>query len=112
MKEIKAYVHSNRIAAVIAALKESAAWNNGINASRHNLTVYTVKGSLVAIDGQERHYSVELGEEVINEYKLELLCEDDQVSELMGIIKKNARTGQAEAGWIYVVDIVQAAPIS
>lgn len=112
MKEIKAYVHNNRISSVIQALKESAAWNNGINASRHNLTVYAVKGSLLAIDGMERHYSVELGEEVINEYKLELLCDDDQVDELMDIIKKNARTGQAEAGWICVLDIVQAMPIS
>ncbi len=112
MKEIKAYVHRNRIADVIQALKESAAWGTGVGSGRHNLTVYMVKGSLLAIDSQERQYSVELGEEVINEYKLELICEDDQVDELVGIIRKNARTGQTEAGWIYVADIVQALPVS
>jgi nitrogen regulatory protein P-II 1 len=112
MKEIKAYIHRNRVADVIQALKESAAWNGGAGNSRHNLTAYVVKGSLLALDSQERQYSVELGEEVISEYKLELVCADAQVDELVRIIRENARTGQAEAGWIYVVDIVQAVAVS
>ena len=53
MKEIKAYVHANRIAEVVAALKDSAAWQAAPGANPHNLTVYIVKGSLVPIDDRE-----------------------------------------------------------
>lgn len=35
---------------------------------------------------------------VVNEFKLELVCEDQQVDELVAIIGRAARTGQAEAG--------------
>jgi nitrogen regulatory protein P-II 1 len=111
MKEIKAYVHSNRIAAVIAALKESSAWS-ATESGDHNLTVYMVKGSLLPLSEGERHYSLELGEEVVNEYKLELHCDDRDVGELVDIIRTHARTGQANAGWIYVVDIAGAVAIA
>lgn len=110
MKEIKAYVHQNRIAEVISALKSSAAWT-AVGSGEHNLTVYMVKGSLVPLDDGERRYSVELGDEVINEYKLELHCSDDHVQELVKIIVAAARTGPANSGWVYVVDIATAVPI-
>lgn len=111
MKEIKAYVHSTRIADVIAALKECPAWGGERGGRRHNLAVYVVKGSLLPLDSDERHYSMDLGDEVINEYKLELLCEDSEVETLSTAIIAAARTGQAIAGWITVVDIVSATPI-
>ena len=107
MKEIKAYVHSNRIADVIAALKASAVWSVGGNGD-HNLTVYMVKESLVPLDDSEKRYSVELGEEVVNEYKLELHCSDEYADELVEVISRVARTGQVTAGWVYVIDIAQA----
>ena len=110
MKEIKAYVHQNRIAEVISALKSSVAWT-AVGSGEHNLTVYMVKGSLVPLDDGERRYSVELGDEVINEYKLELHCSDDHVEDLVKIIVAAARTGQANSGWVYVVDIATAVPI-
>lgn len=110
MKEIRAYVHRSRIADVIAALKNSAAWNAAGN-SEHNLTVYIVKGSLLALDDEERRYSLDLGDEVVNEYKLELHCEDAHVDDLVDVIRTSARTGQTNSGWIYVTDIVRAAPI-
>lgn len=111
MKEIKAYVHRNRVADVIAALKASPAWGNAVQGGQHNLTVYVVKGSLLPLDDAERHYSLDLGEEVVNEYKLELLCEDAVVDELVGVIRANGRTGQANAGWVTVTEVVQAVPI-
>jgi nitrogen regulatory protein P-II 1 len=64
------------------------------------------------VDAREQHYSVELAEEVIHESKLELVCEDHQVNELVDIIARTARTGQAMAGWIYVSDIIQAVPVA
>lgn len=107
MKETKAYIHSNRIADVIAALKESPVWSVGGNGD-HNLTAYMVKGSLLPLDNSERRYSVELGEEVVNEYKLELHCSDEYVDQLVEVITRVSRTGQVTAGWVYVMDIAQA----
>ncbi len=111
MKEIKAYVHRSRIADVIAALKDSPAWGGARGGRRHNLAVYVVKGSLLSLDSDEKHYSMDLGDEVINEYKLELLCEDGEVEALSATLMAAARTGQAVAGWITVIDVVSATPI-
>jgi nitrogen regulatory protein P-II 1 len=106
MKEIKAYIHNHRIANVIRALKES-----GLSNGYHNLSVTTVNSLLKAVDAKEQHYSLDLAEAVIDESKLDLICEDHQVDELVGIIGRAACTGQAEAGWIYVTDIISAVPI-
>lgn len=112
MKEIKAYIHNNRIADVIRAVKESGLCNANSGTSYRNLSVVAVQSLLKAVDAKEQHYSVELAEPVINESKLELICEDHQVDELVGIIERAARTGQAEAGWIYVSDILQAVQVA
>jgi nitrogen regulatory protein P-II 1 len=111
MKEIKAYVHRERVADVIAAIKDCPAWGGERGAHRHNLAAYIVKGSMVPLDSAEKHYTMELGDEVVNEYKLELLCEDDEVDALLAAITAAARTGQAVAGWITVADLAQAMPI-
>lgn len=111
MKEIKAYLHSNRVAGVIAALKASTAWGTESAGRRHNLTLYVVKGSLAPLHEAERRYSIELGDEVVNEYKLELHCEDEQVDEFVTVIAGAGRTGQAGAGWIYVTNVWHAQPI-
>ena len=111
MKEIKAYVHRSRIADVIAALKDSPAWGSARGGRRHNLAVYVVKGSLLPLDSDETHYSMDLGDEVVNEYKLELLCEDSEVEALTATLMAAARTGQTVAGWITVIDVVSATPI-
>ena len=111
MKEIKAYVHRSRIADVIAGLKDCPAWGSVRAGRRHNLAVYIVKGSLLPLDSNEQHYSMDLGDEVVNEYKLELLCEDSEVEPLKAALVEAARTGQAVAGWITVIDVVSATPI-
>ena len=110
MKEIKAYIHNHRIGDVIRALKDSGQCK--ANAGCRNLTVIPVQSLLKAVDAREQHYSIELAEEVIYESRLELICEDHQVDELVGIIERAARTGQAMAGWIYVSDIIQAVPVA
>ena len=45
---------------------------------------------------------MDLGDEVVNEYKIELLCEDGEVDELSTALVAAARTGQAVAGWVTV----------
>jgi len=102
MKEIKAFIHRNRIIDVIHALKEAVF---------RNLSIVDVKGTLKALDNKEQDYSVELGTAIITEMKLELVCDESQVEEATQLIQKNARTGQADAGWIYVIDIDQATRI-
>ena len=104
MKEIKAFIHRNRVADVIRALK---------GAGFSNLSVVDVKGMLAALDERERDYSIELGEETITMVKLELVCEDEsRTAEATHIIRDNARTGQPEAGWIYISEIQAALPIA
>lgn len=112
MKEIKAYLHRNRVADVIAALKASPAWSAAGQVGRPNLAVYLVKGSLTPLGDDERHYSLELGDEVVNEYKIELVCDDNVADELVGAISSAARTGQPGAGWVTVTDLVRALRIA
>ena len=99
MKEIKAFIHRNRITDVIHALK---------GAGFGNLSIVDVKGTLKGLDDKEQDYSVELGTAIITEMKLELVCDESRIDEATQLIQKNARTGQADAGWIYVIDIGQA----
>lgn len=111
MKEIKSYVHHSRVADVIAALKESAVWGGESGDTQHNLAVYLVRGMVTPPDGQDRRYSTDLGDEVVNEYKLELVCPDQEVDELTDIIAKAAHTGADISGWITVSELVRATPI-
>lgn len=100
MKEIKAYVHRNRIADVVHALDQ---------AGFRNLTVIDVKGMLRALDSTEQEYSIEIGEKAITEIKLELVCEDEgRTAEAVRIIREHGRTGRPEAGWIYISEIQSA----
>lgn len=106
MKEIKAFIHRNRIADVIHALK-TANFNNGGN----NLSISDVAGSLAALDNKEKDYSIEFGEGFVTTAKLELICEDEQVDDAVRVIKEHGRTGQPLAGWIYVLEISTALAI-
>ena len=107
MKEIKAFIHQNRIADVLHELKENEFCSSGCNVSINH-----VDSLLQAIDNKEKNYSIELGMGIIDQIKLELICTDDLLEKAISIIKKNARTGQALAGYIYVSDIAQAIPIN
>ncbi|NUZ09078.1 P-II family nitrogen regulator [Piscinibacter koreensis] len=111
MKEIKAYVHASRVADVISAIKDCAAWGADRRGHRHNLAVYVVRGSLLASDSGEMHYSMDLGDEMINEYKIELICEDGEVDDIVRDLVAAGRTGQDVAGWVTVSDLTTAVPI-
>jgi nitrogen regulatory protein P-II 1 len=112
MKEIKAFIHNNRIAGVISALTDGG-YLNPTNPHRcRNLNVGRTQSLLGALDAHEQHYSVNLGQLVINEAKLELLCEDGQAEGLAQLIAGAARTGQDEAGWVYVTDVLSAIKVT
>ncbi len=97
LREIKAYVHRNRIADVVNALSA---------AGFRNLSVIDVQGLLRALDSKEQQYSVEIEQQVVTEVKLEVICENEsRTTEAISLIRENAKTGQPDAGWIYVSDI-------
>lgn len=98
MKEIKAFVHRNRAGDVLRALRQAG--------FRH-LTISDVKGTLSPLDSKEQDYSVELGESVITEVKLELVCETEQVPAAVRLILENARTGRSDSGVVYISQIDQ-----
>ena len=96
MKEVKAYVHRNRVADVLAAIKNCPAWGGAQGDRRHNLAVYVVKGSILPLDSAEQHYSMDLGDEVVNIYKLEVICEDGEVDEIVAALAKAHAEGRLE----------------
>jgi len=103
-QEIKAYVHRNRIADVVSALSA---------AGFHNLSVIDVQGILRALNSTEQQYSVEFGQKVITQVKLELVCKNEaKTAEAVALIREQAKTGQSSAGWIYVTDIESSMEIT
>jgi len=102
MKEIKAFIHRNRISDVVHELKQ---------AGYKYISVVDVLGLLKALSSQEQQYSVDLGTKVVSEIKLELVCDDGQLDDAIDIISRKGRTGQKTAGWIYVTDVEQAIKI-
>jgi nitrogen regulatory protein P-II 1 len=111
MKEIRAYIHKHRIADVIQAIKTSRPCGTDDAPGCRALSVTAVKTLLRPVDEAEQHYSVDLAEPVIDEYRLELVCEDHEADTLAALIERTARTGQAEAGWILVTEVLAAIPI-
>ena len=102
MKEIKAFIHRNRVADVVHALKV---------AGFETITIVDVKGMLRALDTQEQEYSIEIGEKIITEVKLEMICGADEVARAVKLIQLNAQTGQRNGGSIYVSSIETTYPI-
>jgi nitrogen regulatory protein P-II 1 len=107
MKEIKVFLHRHRVIDVIHALKRA-----GFHNENCKLSIIDVKGVLQAQHNHESEYSTELGERIITEVKLELVCEDERINDAVRIIRDNARTGKPIAGWIFVSEITHAFPIN
>lgn len=106
MKEIKAYLHRHRVIDVVHALKRA-----GFHSENCKLSMIDVKGTVQAQDNHEGEYSMELGERIVTEVKLELVCEEERINDAVRIIRDNARTGKPIAGWIFISEIAQAFPI-
>ncbi|MEQ9451646.1 MAG: P-II family nitrogen regulator [Pseudomonadales bacterium] len=104
LREIKAYIHRSRVVDVVSELT---------SAGFKNLTVIDVQGLLKALDSKEQQYSVEIGQQVVTEVKLELVCETEaETTKATEIIRRHGKTGQASAGWIYVSDVQAAIEIT
>ena len=90
---------------MLQALRDSGLCDPSAGTGCHNLTVVQVQRPLTSADPSQQHYSMELAEPVVAEFKLELVSADDLADSLVDIIAKAAHTGQPEAGWIFVSDV-------
>jgi nitrogen regulatory protein P-II 1 len=97
MKEIKAFIHRTRITDVVHELRA---------AGFEQLSIIDVMGTLHALNNDERKYSLEIGQEVITETKLEVFCDEKRLEEALRIIRQNAVTSQPVSGWLYISDVV------
>ena len=111
MKEIKAFIHKDRISEVIAALNASGFRSPDERTGCRNICVWPVQGLINPTEGEEQHFSMELAETVVREWKLELFCEDEQADQLVKIIAQAASIGRGIAGWIFVTEVVNSIPI-
>lgn len=107
MREIKAFIHAHRVADVLQALKEVDMSEAQIN----NFAVFPILALLHDTELKEARYSVNLGETVINEFKIEILCHEEAVANLVEVIQRVGHTGDHEEGWIIVTDVLSAVPI-
>uniref|UniRef100_Q47DU3 Nitrogen regulatory protein P-II n=1 Tax=Dechloromonas aromatica (strain RCB) TaxID=159087 RepID=Q47DU3_DECAR len=110
MKEIKAFIHPHRTAAVIQALRESGACDTNAGASCFHIAISQVQCVHATSDGSQ-HYSVELAEPVVLQTKLELVCEDDTADLLVDLIVRHGHAGQVCSGWVHVHVLERRIPI-
>lgn len=102
MKQIKAFVHHIRSAAVVDALRD---------AGFMNVTLLNVKGTLKPLSESEQAYSSEVGVVIISEVRVSLVCDDTEVDLATDTIRQAGRIGPNTSGWVYVSPIEQALPI-
>ena len=112
MKEIKAFIHRDRISEVLQALNASGCRSLDERSGCRNICASPVQSLVNPVGNRDQHYSMELAEPVVHEWKLELFCEDEQTDRLVQIIEHAARIGRGVAGWIFVIDIVTAVPVA
>ena len=102
MKQIKAFVHHIRSAAVVDALRDA-----GVT----NITLLDVKGTLKPLSEAEQAYSTEVGVVIISEVRVSLVCDDAEVPRITDIIRSAGRIGDAVSAWLYDSPDEQALPI-
>lgn len=102
MKEIKAFIHSHRTAAVIQALRESGLCNMQVDGGCCHIAVSQVQCVQSVSDAMQQHYSVDLGEPVVLQTKLELICDDEAADTLVDLIVSTGHAGLECSGWVHV----------
>lgn len=104
LREVKAFVNRNRITEVVDAL---------YNAGFRNLTIIDHHGLLRMFETTEHEYPAEIDQKVTSEVKLEMVCEDEnRTAEAISLIREHAKTGQPQAGWIYVTEVKTSVEIT
>jgi len=103
MKEIKAFIRSDKADDVIDAL---------VNFGVINLTATDVKGIGRSLSANESSkYSVSLTQKYSKIVKLEIVCRAVDTAQIVEVLQQAAFTGQQGDGMIYVVPVETAVKI-
>jgi nitrogen regulatory protein PII len=100
MKEVKAYIKPHKLDAVILALFHIE--------DLPGFSVVDVRGCGQQHVGQGERRQVE---DLVKHAKIEVVCRDEQVEEIIAAIERAAHTGLRGDGKIYVCTIEQAVSI-
>lgn len=105
MKEIKAYIRRSHVNDVIEELQKAGA--PGITVVEVHPVGYGYEPNYfeshsLTVSERYRHWAV---------VKLEVVCADGQVENLMKVVQKHSRTGESGDGMIFVSDVCDAVRI-
>jgi nitrogen regulatory protein PII len=100
MKEIKAYIKTHKLDAVVLALFHIK--------DLPGFSIVDVRGCGQQHMDERKHKMMEA---LVKHSKIEIVCMDDQVEEIISVIEKNAHTGLRGDGKIYVSTIEHAVSI-
>ena len=99
MKEIKAYIQPFMLQRVITALRR-------INVQ--GMSVTEIKGAGKDKDESYPYYSMDYIVDLTPKVKLEIICSDKDVKEIVSVIKESAHTGRGGDGKIIISNIEEA----
>ena len=100
MKKITAYIKPHKLSQVTLALHKV----EGLT----GMSVVNIRGFGRGKAKDARHRIVEDLVDYVPHVKIELVCKDDNVEEIVSTIEKTAHTGLRGDGKIYVSEIMQA----
>ena len=104
MKEIKAYIKPHKLSDVTLALHQL----KGLT----GMSVLDVRGFGHTRGTEAHHRTIDDLEDYISHVKIEIVCKDELVENIISTIEKAAHTGLHGDGKIYVSDIDNAVRIS
>ena len=102
MKEIKTFFRAQKASAEIDALEKQG--TTGI-------TLTDAMGMGKMIDSRKTQYSIQIAERFLKISRLEIVCADCNVHNLLKIIREKAFTGMKDDGIIYVSEVEMAIKI-
>ncbi len=102
MKAIKAYIRCQKAERVIEALEAI-----GVN----SVTLIDVMGVGVLADPKQSKYSIKCVQKYSEVGKIEVVCSDERVHEIVETIRKTAYTGMKGDGMIFVTPVEMAVKI-
>ncbi|MBI2192698.1 MAG: P-II family nitrogen regulator [Planctomycetes bacterium] len=104
MKEIKAYIKPHKLSQVVAALHSV----EGLT----GMSVLDVRGFGRTRREDSHRGIVEDGIEYVPHVKMEIVCRDELVDQVVSVIQTNAHTSLRGDGKIYVSNVEEAVRIS
>lgn len=102
MKEIKAYIQPFMLQKVTDALHKIHI---------HGMSVYEIKGCGKEKDESYPHHSRDYVVEFVPKVKIEIICADEDVDEIVETIQKHAHTGRRGDGKIFITHIEKAVSV-